>query len=233
MFELAKEPMGYLVEPITLELWNRLEQSITPNSHWYWFDFNCNREKIDFDAVELGSLFELSFPCDVKHRFDGIVLNLQLGWANYEQTFRHCLKWLKPGGQLFFSTFGPDTLFELREAWREVDSYPHVHDFPDLHALGDQLSNIGFEKPILDTDWQGVEFEDIDLLMSDLHDQGFNNLHQQRRKTLTGKQRLSDLRKQFSGQQTVQMTFEIIYGYARVPTGVQGAVHVNVPSLKS
>ena len=39
---------------------------------------------------------------------------------------------LKPGGLLMFSTFGPDTLKELRQAWSEVDESPHVSPFMDM-----------------------------------------------------------------------------------------------------
>ena len=44
---------------------------------------------------------------------------------------------LREPGLFLFSTLGPDTLVEVREAWAEADSHTHVVRFPDMHDLGD------------------------------------------------------------------------------------------------
>ena len=46
---------------------------------------------------------------------------------------------LAPGGLLMFTTFGPDTLMELRASWAQVDGYTHVNQFIDMHDIGDSL----------------------------------------------------------------------------------------------
>ncbi len=47
---------------------------------------------------------------------DLIVSNATFQWCNdLERTFGECLRVLRPGGLLMFTTFGPDTLSELRE----------------------------------------------------------------------------------------------------------------------
>jgi malonyl-CoA O-methyltransferase len=57
---------------------------------------------------------------------------------------------LRPGGLLLFSTFGPDTLKELRAAWRAADGHTHVSRFIDMHDLGDALVRAGLGEPVMD-----------------------------------------------------------------------------------
>lgn len=53
---------------------------------------------------------------------DLIVSNASLQWANdLGAVFAEQLRVLRPGGLLLFTTFGPDTLSELRAAWRAAD----------------------------------------------------------------------------------------------------------------
>ena len=59
---------------------------------------------------------------------------------------------LKPEGLFVFSTFGPDTLRELRSAWAEADTYNHVNRFLDMHDVGDALVRAGLLEPVLDVD---------------------------------------------------------------------------------
>ena len=60
---------------------------------------------------------------------------------------------LRPGGLVLFSTLGPDTLVELREAWKKVDEVRHVRPFADVQTIGDAMMRAGFGEPVLDTDW--------------------------------------------------------------------------------
>ena len=161
--------------------------------------------------------------------FDGVLINLQLAWLDHLEIFTRVRRWLSPGGRLYFSTLGPDTLFELREGWEGVDTMPHVHPFVDMHHLGDQLIRSGFIRPILDADWFGVEYDDIDLLMDDLRGEGFHNVLADRRKTLTGKGRVDGLRRCFMGRSVVQMTYELIYGYAEAPSETTAGIRVDLP----
>src|SRR5690606_21264281 len=48
------------------------------------------------------------------------------------------------------STFGPDTLWELREAFARADDVPHVSPFASIAQFGDALMHAGFRDPVLD-----------------------------------------------------------------------------------
>ena len=59
---------------------------------------------------------------------------------------------LRPDGLLMFSSFGPDTLKELRHAWSEVDGFEHVHGFLDMPHYGDMLMSAGCADPVMDVE---------------------------------------------------------------------------------
>ena len=54
---------------------------------------------------------------------DLIVSNLMLQWCDPDAVFAEFRRVLAPSGLLSFSAFGPDTLSELRTAWRQVDAH--------------------------------------------------------------------------------------------------------------
>ena len=97
---------------------------------------------------------------------------------------------LRPGGLLLFSTFGPDTLIELREAFARVDDRPHVSDFAPIQAVGDALSAAGFKDPVIDRDEFNLTYADVPTLMRELRAIGANNAASDRHRGLTGKARM-------------------------------------------
>jgi malonyl-CoA O-methyltransferase len=109
---------------------------------------------------------------------------------------------------------------------------PHVHPFVDMHHLGDALVRRGFRRPILDADWMGVEYEDVDLLLDDLRSEGLYNVAPGRRRTLTGRHRIRQLKQQFQDQDTVPMTFELVHGYAEAPQPAGTGIRVSAPSTE-
>ncbi len=72
-----------------------------------------------------GDAERLPFAAD---SFDFIFSNLMLQWClDLEPVFTELHRVLSPGGLLMFTTFGPDTLKELRASWQAVDGYTHVN----------------------------------------------------------------------------------------------------------
>lgn len=97
---------------------------------------------------------------------------------------------LRPGGLMLFSTFGPDTLIELREAFARVDDQPHVSDFAPIQAIGDALQRAGFKDPVIDRDEFNLTYADVPTLMRELRAMGANNAAADRHRGLTGKARM-------------------------------------------
>ncbi|MDY6991369.1 MAG: malonyl-ACP O-methyltransferase BioC [Pseudomonadota bacterium] len=153
------------------------------------------------------------------HSIDLIVSNLMLQWCPQTETvFTEWVRILKPEGRLLFSTFGPDTLQELRHSWATVDKASHVNHFWDLHTLGDQLVAAGFKDPVLDIDWLTWRYQTVFQLMQTLKHIGAHNVTLKRPRGLTGKHKLQAMIAAYEHYRLADgylpVTYEVIYGYA-------------------
>lgn len=129
----------------------------------------------------------LPLPAD---SVDVLFSNLCLQWVEDQPAvlagFRRVLR---PGGLLLVSTFGTDTLHELRHAFAQADAAPHVSPFVAIAELGDILVAAGFRDPVVDRDIHETVYPDLPALMRELRAIGATNALRGRRHTLTGKAR--------------------------------------------
>jgi malonyl-CoA O-methyltransferase len=124
---------------------------------------------------------------------------------------------LAPGGALLFSTYGPDTLNELRGAFAATDMAPHVNPFVDMHDLGDMLVAAGFDAPVMEMERVSVTYADMDALARDLKFSGQTNLSAERRRGLTTPRAWQRLREQYEKLRNagrLPVTVEVVYGHA-------------------
>lgn len=144
--------------------------------------------------------------------------NLMLEWCHDpDAVFQEIRRVLQPGGLLTFATLGPDTLRELREGWRKIDPYPHVHRFIDMHDLGDALMRAGLAEPVMDTERLTVTYPRLDALLAELAASGSTNLAHGRARGLTAKGRLEALRqvvRPATEQDVLPVSVEVVYGHA-------------------
>jgi malonyl-CoA O-methyltransferase len=142
--------------------------------------------------------------------------NLALAWSgDLAATFREWHRALEVGGLLMFSTYGPDTLKELRAAF--TDAVPHVHPFADMHDVGDALVAAGFADPVMDMELITLTYSGPESLVADLRAGGLRNAHAGRRRALTGAARWSRARAALAGlarDGRIPASFEIVYGHA-------------------
>ena len=246
-----RSAMNYLLSPIRRELEQRIDEATEQFADGLIIDFeNGDLSPKNIVNKQYCSLLESPLPVlDIPatdmsvdrlaqypdQSFDYLVVNLHISWLDFAQLITQLRRLLRPQGVLYFSAFGPDTLGEVYNGWAQVDTLPHVHPFVDMHHLGDGLLHSGFIEPIVDTDWIYVDYPSIELLFEDLKQEGFTNIHSQRRKTLTGKQRFSRFKKalnaQFDNAHNINITFEVIYGFARNPPQSDGSIRVMPPRL--
>lgn len=152
---------------------------------------------------------------------DMLFSSLALQWCNdLEQTFREFRRVLRPGGMLLFSTFGPDTLKELRASWSQVDGHAHVSRFADMHDVGDAMLRAGLADPVMDVEQLTLTYRDARALMRDLKAIGARNAASGRHHGLTGKQQLramTDAYEQFRMEDgLLPATYEVVYGHGWV-----------------
>jgi malonyl-CoA O-methyltransferase len=152
---------------------------------------------------------------------DMVWCNLALQWANDpDKAFAEFHRVLTPGGLLMFSTFGPDTLKELRAAYAGVDGHTHVSRFIDLHDIGDILVKRGFGDPVMDMEPFTLTYSDVRTLMHDLQAIGARNVTQDRPPGLSGKSRLAAMMQAYEALRRdgkLPATFEVVYGHAWKP----------------
>jgi malonyl-CoA O-methyltransferase len=144
--------------------------------------------------------------------------NLTLQWCNdINRTLAEVHRVLQADGLFMFSTFGPDTLKELRQAFRSADNYSHINRFTDMHDIGDMLVHNGFATPVMDMEYIVLTYDDVTSVMRDLKAIGAHNVTQGRRRGLTGK---ISWQKGINQYETLRIegklpaTFEVIYGHA-------------------
>jgi malonyl-CoA O-methyltransferase len=162
--------------------------------------------------------------------------NLALQWSNEPQrAFAEMHRVLAPGGLLLFSTFGPDTLKELRAAFLSVDRHTHVHRFIDMHDLGDALVASGFADPVMDMEIVTLTYADLRELMRDLKAIGAHNVTLGRPAALTGKSLLAKVARNYEAARRegrLPATFEVIYGHAWKPQPRRGPTGRPVIEIK-
>jgi malonyl-CoA O-methyltransferase len=164
---------------------------------------------------------------------DLIVSNAAFQWCNdLDRAFAECLRVLRPGGLLMFTTFGPDTLKELRQAWAQVDGASHVSPFLDMHDVGDALMRARFADPVMDTERMTLTYAAVLDLMQDLKILGASNATSDRPRGLTGRTRLAALDAAYESHRRegrLPASYEVVYGHAWVPQQKPAAGGIAVP----
>ncbi len=144
--------------------------------------------------------------------------NLALQWCNdLDAAFGELARVLQPEGLIMFSTFGPDTLKELRAATN--NGHTHVSRFIDMHDIGDALIRNGFSAPALDVEHYTLTYDNVKSVMTDLKSIGAHNATAGRARGLQGKgflQNLTQNYEQFRSEGKLPATFEVVYGHAWV-----------------
>jgi malonyl-CoA O-methyltransferase len=147
---------------------------------------------------------------------DLVFSSLVLQWCEpLGQALGEVRRVLKPSGFFAFSTFGPDTLKELRAAWARADGLVHVNRFLDMHDVGDAIARSGLAEPVLDVDRLELGYPDTLALMRDLKAIGAHNVTAGRPRTLVGKARLQRMTEAYEALRrgdALPATYEVIYG---------------------
>lgn len=152
---------------------------------------------------------------------DMVWSNLAVQWCNdLPATLVDLHRVLKVEGLLMFSTFGPDTLKELRQAFHGVDGHNHLNRFADMHDIGDMLSHGGFAEPVMDMEYLTLTYDDVRSVLHDLKAIGANNATAGRGQGLMGKHAWKMLVENYETLRRdgkLPATYEVIYGHAWKP----------------
>ena len=164
---------------------------------------------------------------------DLVFSNLSLQWCERpDYVFSEVRRVLKPGGVLLFSSFGSDTLKELRQAWACVDTVPRVHEFLDMHDLGDKIVHARLQEPVMEREEIVLTYTDVRSIRADLKYIGASNALSGRSRGLLGRNKYQDFIAAYeryrSSEGRLPATYEIVYGTAWGPTDSPKAVSVEL-----
>jgi malonyl-CoA O-methyltransferase len=173
--------------------------------------------------------------------FDLVFSNLMLQWLlPPDVALAEMRRVLKPGGLLLASSFGPETLQELRAAWLAADDGVHVNDFIDVHDLGSALHRAGFTEPVLDVDRHLRHYADARSLMHELKALGAHNVDTRRARGLTGRAAFARMKAAYEALRQpagLPATWQVVYAAAWAPEqvpapDVPGETRIDVQSLR-
>lgn len=153
---------------------------------------------------------------------DLLYSNLMLQWCEDLPALLNAFRRvLKPGGLMLVSTFGPDTLTELRQAWQRIGAAPRVSGFADVQTIGDAMLRAGFAEPVLDTDWITTTYRRPRDLLDELKAIGATFAGAERTRGLTGRGTLDALLGAYNAFQLdsglYPATWEVVYASAWGP----------------
>ena len=151
--------------------------------------------------------------CGAMERLPFADASFELAWSNMAlhwvgepiAALRELERVLAPEGLVMFSTLGPDTLRELRSAAGRA----RVHEFADMHDLGDMLVAAGFSAPVMDMEMLYVEYGSGARLLEDLRASGQTNARRDRARGLAPRGLLGEFRRR-----GLRATYELVYGHA-------------------
>ena len=150
--------------------------------------------------------------------FDLVWSNLMLQWVgDLPAALGELGRVLRPDGLVTFSTFGPDTLRELRAAFAGIDRHVHVSRFTDMHDIGDMLVGAGFGDPVMHMELFTLTYADAPAMLHDLKAIGATNAARARPRALMGRARWERALASLDAARRdgrIPATFEVIYGHA-------------------
>lgn len=151
--------------------------------------------------------------------FQQVYSNLALQWCqDLPAVFADVRRVLMPDGQLVFSTFGPETLRELKAAWIGVDNFAHVNDFYSVGQIRDFLQMAGLGLVGVETVMYRLRYPSVLALMRELKDLGAHNVSHARNRRLTTRSQLQQMLAQYEDSMPngeIFASYDIIFVRAR------------------
>ena len=141
--------------------------------------------------------------------------SLAIQWCeNSPALFSEISRVLHAGGMACIATLGPQTLYELRGAWSQVDSYQHVNQFQSMEALLSALPD-GLELVDSECEIRVLHYPHLKELTHELKGIGAHNMNAGQAKGLTGPARVKAFKTAYESFRNTQgllpASYEVYY----------------------
>ncbi len=129
---------------------------------------------------------------------DSVFSSMALQWCeNPGALLNEIYRVLRPGSCAVFSTLGPSSLFELRDAWQAVDGFVHVNQFVSAQRWQALVAQSNLQLAGWTEKRYTLTYQTAFDLMRELKTLGAHNVNDGQSKGLTGRQRLLALQRAY------------------------------------
>ena len=150
---------------------------------------------------------------------DLVFSSLAFQWCYQPQKlFAELARILTPGGRCLFTSLGPDTLRELRDAWAAVDAHQHVNRFLPLAELEEAARRVPGMRLSLDREFHRMEYNRVGELLAELKTLGAHNMNRDRPAGLTSRRVMQGMLEAYEAHReggVLPATYEVIFGEVR------------------
>lgn len=193
LLDYAKQ--RYVKKP---SFWHKLRNKPTPEPHFIHADLADTG--LDTESLDL------------------VWSNLALHWhPEPHLVLQEWRRILRNDALAMYSSFGPGSLKELREAVAAAGLETKPMEFVDMHDFGDLMLQVGFVDPVMDQEIITLTYKSAEKLLQDVYAMG-GNPNTGRRKSLVGKEWRTKIIKQLEKQRhadgTIHLSMEVAYGHA-------------------
>ncbi|MGB0468301.1 MAG: malonyl-ACP O-methyltransferase BioC [Pontibacterium sp.] len=150
---------------------------------------------------------------------DLIFSSLAIQWCESPGVlFSEISRILRPGGCFLFSTLGPETLYELRNAWAQVDNLVHVNRFMHSKNLQQDMP-VGLTAEHFETELKICRYNKLRELTRELKELGAHNMNAGQPSGLTGRARVRAFNTAYESMRHTEgylpATYQVYYGLIR------------------
>ena len=146
---------------------------------------------------------------------DLIFSSLAIQWCeNLSALFSELRRVLSFNGYALLATLGPETLSELRYAWRQVDDYVHVNQFSSQTELNEAIVAENFSRTDFLCETRTLRYEKLQQLTRELKAIGAHNINRGQSQGLTGRACINKFRnayEKFRSEGKLPATYEVYY----------------------
>ena len=147
--------------------------------------------------------------------FDLVWSSSAIQWSdNLPIVLKHINRILKPNGFFIFSTFGPETLKELRMINEVLYNHPKTNNFLDLKDIRDFVALEGFENSSFDVKSYRLDYANVEDILYDIKGVGATNGNKNRSKGLRGREFINIMKQHYEKYREGELypaTYEVIY----------------------